>query len=293
MPSNASKLALGTVQFGSSYGVANQLGQVTPNEIGKIMELCRSQGISTIDTAINYGESEATLGKFDLSNLNIITKLPQIPTGGMSCANWLRCEVEKSLKRLNITKLHGLLLHKPRQLLGSSGFEIYKGIQALKKDNLVQSIGVSIYDPEDLNLLCDKFYFDLVQAPFNVLDRRMLESGWFTKLNSIGTEIHVRSVFLQGLLLMKKDQRPQKFLRWNALWRQWDQWLDLSGQEPIDACLRFPLSIPEVSKVVVGVDSYHQLQQLIQAASGATFDLPKNIFTNDIRLLNPSLWSKL
>ncbi len=293
MTNNLSKLALGTVQFGISYGVANQLGQVPQNEISKIMQLCRSKGISTIDTAIDYGESEGILGKFDLSNSSIVTKIPLIPTVGISYESWLRCEVEKSLRRLNISKLHGLLLHKPMQLLESSGFEIYKGIQALKKDNLVQSIGVSVYDPEDLNLLCDKYYFDLVQAPFNVLDRRMLESGWFAKLHSMGTEIHVRSVFLQGLLLMKKNQRPTKFFRWNEIWRQWDQWLDSSGQQPIEACIRFPLSIPEVSKVVVGVDSFFQLQQLIEAASGKTYDLPKNFATNDVQLLNPSLWSEL
>lgn len=290
---NISKLALGTAQFGSSYGVANKTGLVEPNEICKILELCRCYGISTIDTAIDYGNSELTLGKYDLSNSRIITKLPSIPINGVSIATWINCEVEKSLSRLNIPKLNGLLLHRPQQLLSSSGSEIYKSIQQLKKENLVESVGISIYNPTDLNQLCNKYHFDLVQAPFNILDQRMLDSGWFAKLNAIGTEVHVRSVFLQGLLLIKKDQRPQKFSRWNSLWKKWDEWLNLSGQNPIEACLRFPLSIPEVKKVVVGVDSYFQLEQLLQAAKGTTVALPKGIATNDINLLNPSMWSQL
>ena len=63
-----SKIALGTVQFGLNYGISNTNGQVPPEEIARILDYCKLNGIDTLDTAQGYGESEKVLSQFDLSS---------------------------------------------------------------------------------------------------------------------------------------------------------------------------------------------------------------------------------
>lgn len=287
------KLALGTVQFGMPYGIANQTGQVLPSEVAKILGLARENRISTLDTAIAYGESEGVLGRHCLDEFSVITKLPEVPEACQNVAEWVNAQLEGSLARLNVSRLDGVLLHKPDQLLNPEGEALYQAMEALKKQGVVKRIGISVYGPEQLETLCRSYNFDLVQTPFNILDRRLKESGWLEELQKRGTGLHVRSVFMQGLLLMSKKERPEKFYRWNALWSQWSDWLNEIGQTPLEACLRHALSIPEIEKIVVGVDSYSQLQQIIQAANGTYFAPPHELQTRDNQLLNPYFWKNL
>lgn len=287
------KIALGTVQFGLPYGVANQSGQVQPNEVAKILDLARESGISILDTAIAYGESETVLGSQNLYGLSVVTKLPEVPEDCGDIGQWVESQVKGSLSRLKVDKMEGLLLHRPSQLLSSFGYRLNEKLQELKQQGVVQRVGMSVYGPEELDKFCNRFHFDLIQAPFNILDRRLLDSGWLARLQNMGTALHVRSVFMQGLLLMSKEERPKKFAHWNSLWNQWHRWLYETGQKPVEACMRYALSIPEIEKVVVGVDSYPQLQQIVRAASGPCFAPPADLATSDSRLLNPSSWNDL
>lgn len=287
------RLALGTVQFGLPYGVSNQQGQVGLEEARAILSHGQAAGMDTIDTAISYGSSEQRLGEIGVSNWRVVSKLPAVPDGCTDAAAWIRDSVAASLQRLRLTQLRGLLLHRPGQLLGSEGGTIYSALCRLKDEGLVQKLGVSIYDVEELGALCARFSFDIVQAPCNLLDRRLIDTGWLARLSGQGTEVHVRSVFLQGLLLMEPDTRPEKFIRWQALWRRWQQWLADNKLTPLQACLQFALGQTAIERVIVGVDSAIQLEQILQAAGGKVPELPEDIRCNDIDLINPSRWNSL
>jgi len=290
---NPKKLALGTAQFGLPYGIANQSGQVKCDQVGPILELACSSGVTTIDTAIAYGESEQVLGQHSLQRFSVVTKLPEVPENCVDVAEWVIQQVAASLDRLHLPSLDGLLLHRPGQLFEPLGGELFEAMKGLREQGLVRRIGVSVYDPEELDRLFETFQFDLVQAPFSVLDRRLIQSGWLQKFSNMGTALHVRSIFMQGLLLMTKQERPIKFSRWNTLWDEWDRWLLDTGQSRIEACLRHVLSIDEIEKIVVGVDSLSQFQQIISAAKGACHPLPDCLSTCDPLLLNPSNWAYL
>ncbi|MFM6209012.1 aldo/keto reductase, partial [Planktothrix sp.] len=132
-------------------------------------------------------------------------------------SSWVQQSVDGILNRLQIFQLYGLLLHRPDQLLSSTGEELYQSLNLMKKQGLVKKIGISIYSPTELDALCKQFSFDLIQAPFNVLDRSLEKSGWLDQLKKLGVEIHGRSVFLQGLLLMNPLTRPAYFERWQPL----------------------------------------------------------------------------
>ena len=136
------------------------------------------------------------------------------------------------------------MLHQSDQLLRSNGTLVYQALQELKDNGQVQKVGVSIYSPAELDLLIPKYRFDLVQAPFNLVDRRLYSTGWMQRLKDDDIEIHTRSVFLQGLLLMSQADIPYMFSPWNELWEQWYRWLSENEVSAVQSCTAFYLSLP-------------------------------------------------
>jgi aryl-alcohol dehydrogenase-like predicted oxidoreductase len=288
-----SKLSIGTVQFGLDYGVANDSGKVAYDEVQKILEEAQINQIDTIDTAAAYGDSEEVLGKSGVNKFHIITKLPEIPVDVKNITEYIEESFFSSLRRLKVEHVYGYLLHRPSQLLTNSGSEIYQAISNLKAQGYIKKIGASIYQPEELDEIVKEYELELVQVPFNIFDRRLIETGWLSQLQKKGVEIHIRSIFLQGLLLMNQKQRPEKFNRWNKLWAKWDDWLENNNLTPLEASIRYVLSLSEISKVVIGVDSNSQLKEIIAAANGELPEIPNDLYTNDVNLLNPSNWGRL
>ncbi len=288
-----SRIALGTAQFGFNYGVANQSGQVLVSEAATIIGAAKAAGLDTLDTAIAYGDSEERLGKIGVTQWQIVSKLPQLPDKSLDVCAWIRASVMGSLDRLKVTCLSGLLLHHPTDLLGPQGKALYAALLELKGLGIVKKIGISIYQPEELDRLLECMKFDVVQAPFNILDRRLIDSGWIGRLNNLGVELHVRSVFMQGLLLMPAAQRPTKFQRWQHLWDEWARWLLVHHLTPLEACLRYVLSFNEIRRVIVGVDTFGQFKEILTATSGHLPPVPIGLRSSDVALLNPSNWHHL
>jgi len=285
-----SRLALGTAQFGMSYGIANQTGQVNKTEAAAILKQALVVGIDTLDTAIAYGDAEKQLGEIGIPKWNVISKLPPIPEDCNNISAWVTGVVRSSVQCLGVDQLHGLLLHRPQDLLGNHGSKLYDTLNQLKNIGLVKKIGVSIYDINELGVLCSNYQIDIVQAPFNIIDRRLVDSGWLKSLVSKNIEVHARSVFLQGLLLMNQSVRPDKFLRWNNLWNIWQQWLADSRLTPLQACLCYALKQTQLSRIIVGVDSLNQFQEILNAVKSDIPDVPSELSSIDIDLINPGKW---
>lgn len=289
-----SKLALGTVQFGLSYGIANQLGQVNFTEAKIILEHARKANINTLDTAIAYGVSEETLGEIGVKEFNIISKLPAVPESCSDIDLWVEEQVIGSLNRLGISTLYGLLLHKSDNLLGHSGKILINAINRVKADGLVQNVGVSIYNPSELDNVMQLMRIDLVQAPLSVIDRRLEMSGWLLRLHQESVKVHTRSAFLQGLLLMSRNNVPHKFETWGLLWDNWATKLEEANISATAACLSYPLSLQEVDRVVVGVDSAVQLDELIAASQIELTQHDLSFMSlEDQMLIHPANWSSL
>jgi aryl-alcohol dehydrogenase-like predicted oxidoreductase len=287
------KLALGTVQFGLDYGVANVSGRVSTQEANAILQCALVSGMNTLDTAIAYGDSETVLGQLGIEKWKIITKLPAVPNDCNDVTQWVHDQIQKSMTRLGVTQLHGVLLHRPGQLLDRMGPSLFAVLQDLKAQGFTRKIGVSVYGPAELDPLFDAYALDLVQAPLNILDRSLIDSGWANRLHAAGVEVHTRSAFLQGLLLMPLSQRPVKFNRWVDIWNVWDGWLAREGLSPLEGCLRYLCNLLEIDRVVVGVDTSTQLNEIVKAAEGRLTSLPEFNTLQDTRLINPASWSQL
>ena len=286
----AQAIVLGTAQFGLTYGVANKTGQLSRELAAETVAIARRGGISTLDTAIAYGQSESVLGAVGVGDMQVMTKLPPLPPGCVDVDGWVEGQVVGSLDRLRVSHLHGLSFHRPEQLLEGKGRELYGAARSLQARGIVEKIGISIYQPEDLQRLLVDYRFDMVQAPCSFFDRRMLASGWLDRLDKMGCELHARSVFLQGLLLMAASERPHHFQRWQALLGHWDAWLADVGLTALQASLRYVLSVPGIKKVVLGVDGPRQLEEILAAIDGPLPPVPGDLCSGDPQLLNPSLW---
>jgi aryl-alcohol dehydrogenase-like predicted oxidoreductase len=287
------RIALGTAQLGMPYGVANQSGQISQADITSILNYACLAKINTLDTAIAYGESEQRLGEVGVTSWNVITKLPALPESCSDVAGFVKRSVEQSLSKLKINCLHGLLLHHPEQLLGADGEQLYQAIVELKKVGKIKKIGLSIYAPAELDTLWPRYSFDLVQAPFNIFDRRLVTSGWLNRLKQAGTEVHVRSIFLQGLLLMPKQKRPVIFNRWQTLWDAWELWLKEHALTPLQACLGFALANADIARVLVGIDNLKHLREIIASTNTSFVIPPDSLVSDDLDLINPSHWNVL
>ncbi|MGY8818120.1 MAG: aldo/keto reductase [Pseudomonadales bacterium] len=284
------KLAIGTAQFGLHYGISNNSGKVSQENVAGLLSYAKDKGINTLDTAVAYGDSEQVLGNVGVDGWEIITKLPALPEGKEGIESWVDRQIDGSLGRLGVNRVYGLLLHRPQQLFEPSGQKLISALDRLKQQGIVKKIGVSIYQPEELDLIYKVMDLDLVQSPLNILDRRLIDSGWLARLKALGVEVHARSVFMQGLLLMSPAQRPEKFARWQSIWNEWNRWLISNEIDPIVACLAFALSESAVDKIVVGVENSAQLESIIRALGVSLPRVPASISSQDLDLLHPARW---
>lgn len=291
MNKTTSKFALGSANFGLDYGLANKSGKISDSELAAILSAADGAGVEFIDTAQAYGDSEARLGDFcgDYC-FKIVTKI------GIDLENdYLRSSitdlVEQSCKKLNQKTLHAVLLHRPEILLGDKGSSIVRELRSLKDQNIISKIGISIYSPDILVTISKLFPFDIVQAPFNIIDQQLVSSGWSEKLKENRVEIHIRSVFLQGLLLMEQPNLHTYFNNnWPDLFSDWYKFLNENNLDALNVSLGFVLQQNWIDKVVVGVDNSLQLKALLKIEkSSLSSDFPK-IECNDPNLINPSNW---
>ena len=284
-------LALGTVQFGLDYGISNSTGITPLKEIEHILISAREKGLDTLDTAVAYGDSETVLGCIGVRDWRVVSKVPTFQKSGMSGKEWVLHHLSESLERLRIRKLYGLLLHSAADLLGEEGQQIAAGLRKAKSEGLVGKVGYSIYSPLRLKELVQIMPPDLIQAPLNVFDQRLVTSGWLNKLSEMGVEVHTRSVFMQGLLLMTPETRPQAFNKWNDFLGRWDTAVGKQSEQALALCLGFVKRHSGISRVVLGVESLKQLEQLVETWDRATPFDAAGLACDDPLLVEPTNWN--
>ena len=197
------KLGLGTVQFGQAYGVSNSRGHVPPGEAAAILALARDAGITTLDTAANYGEAEKVLAALDTGSFRIVTKTIGLGQG-------LDAVIARARQSAQALKADTLLVHAAGDLLGPDGDALWKALLELREQGVFRKIGISAYVADDPAALAQRFRPDVMQIPFSLLDQRLLADGSLARLKNLGVEIHARSLFLQGLLFLAPDALPEK-----------------------------------------------------------------------------------
>ena len=288
------KISLGAVQFGVDYGVSNTHGKTTKNEVSQILQLAYENGISLIDTATSYGRSENILGEVVTNDdWRFVTKTPHFSDNCLNSThvNQLKESFNQSLFNLRKKNIYGLLLHSCDDLLKPGGELIFREMERLRENGKVKKIGVSAYSSKQIAAILDKFNIDLIQLPINIFDQHLFVDGWLAKLKNKNVEIHARSTFLQGLLLMPRTSIPTYFLPIKEkieLFSKSAQELSLSK---LELALGYVMGINEIDKIVVGVNTIEQLREIIEAAQVKVNPMEfTDVSINNPIYTNPSLW---
>jgi aryl-alcohol dehydrogenase-like predicted oxidoreductase len=289
-----SQIALGTANFGLQYGVKNQR-QLSLKEVKQILDACSASGVATFDTAIGYGESQRVLGSAGCHGLDCITKLPGLPAQVGDIAEWVHSQVAQARLDLRQESLYGLLLHRPGDLLGPHGPELAKAMHLAQEEFNIQKLGISVYEPQELLDCWKVLQYDLVQLPCNVFDQRFTTGPAVAHLRSRNIEVHARSVFLQGLLLMPDISRPAYFNPWAHVFEAWHTLVETSKKTPLEVCLAFANQQRFVDKWVIGVDSEDQLLGILSASDLGEFVIPDTAWAPfkdlPLALISPAQWS--
>ena len=283
------KLGIGTLQFGLNYGIANKDGKLKNLEINKIKNISKAHNINIVDTANVYGNSEKRLGDLGFSDFKLVSKLP-VTQPPIDRVNWVLKNVRKSLKKLNVTKLYGMHIHNTKYLLDKKGYKIYNGLVKAKKDGLINKIGVSVYTIQELKKIILRFKIDLVLLPFNIFDQRLIKSNILQELKDRNIEIHTRTTFLQGLLLLEGSKIPSKFKKYKKYFDNWNKIQKKIKIPKFEICLKYALSNKYIDKVIVGIDNSKQFNLLIKAAGYLKIQSKSIDASKEIDLINPSKW---
>ena len=284
-----SKFILGTANFSGDYGIA-QKSHLEIEQIEKILSFAQVNNLNHFDTAKSYGDTQKILGNFlDYSNrVQLDSKIGNRECGTVES---ILESVQKSLDELKTTKLSTLYLHDANSLLGNNKSATKTGLTKILDMGLADHIGVSVYKLNDL-LECKKALPDLsrFQVPENICDRRLFHSEELLELSKENNEINVRSIFLQGLLLLPVEAIPKGLGESNKSINDLELYSKKEAVTRIDLCIAYAKSISWASKIVVGVESINQLKAILDSNYKLSGEWEKNISIVGEMIADPRKW---
>lgn len=294
--------AIGTAQFGQTYGIKNQNGAVTGKTAEEIVQGALENAISTFDTARLYGQSEEVLG----STLELIA--PQDKTriitkyyANENNPEQLRTDFLESMEKLKGFSIDTLLIHNSDSLSSSNAEKIWTALEEIKKEHNINKIGVSVYTPEDFIALAERFPIQIVQAPCNLFDQRFLDGNVQEIRHKRNIEFHARSLFLQGLLLDPTTELPERFQAHNSVFKKREEYASRVGASLMQLCLLYAQYTQRnklIDQWVIGVYSKEQLLEIVDCTNsiGTLAELneqqARSLSTDNLEIIDPRTWNK-
>lgn len=298
-----SAFSLGTVQLGMTYGLGEDKEKPSEEKAFGILDRAMELGVNTLDTANNYGDSEAVIGRWLTKCRQEGKKLPWVVTkiGPLEHGSFAKLrddvlyQIEGCRKNLGMDTLDCVMIHDFADY-DRDRDNVRKVFEELKDTGLIASSGISAYSRHDYSVIADSG-FDSVQIPLNVFDWSQIENGGLQRLADSGMLVFVRSVFLQGLVFhTPEDLDPRMDFCFPYLRR----YLELCEEfrlSPAVLALSFVLSAPGVTTAVLGCDNANQLQsncslfdQTVQLSSDQWQLLRQAFCEIDPRVINPGVW---
>lgn len=297
-PAESQNIALGTAQFGLDYGITNAAGRVGAEEITRMLDACWQGGVVQLDTAAAYGNSEEALG-LALQGQHgrpwrLITKTVPLRKPSITAAD-IAAVAEgfaASLRQLRTDGVETLLVHHAQDLLALGGEALYAWLREQQSAGRTLRIGVSVYCGEETSALLEKFSFDVVQLPASLADQRLLHDGTADKLVQAGVDIHVRSLYLQGLLLAEPAFVAGRFAAQAAWVRALHEECRARGLSPLQACISFFRSQSAFKVAVIGATRAQEVDSLLAAWDSAPKMDWSDWAVQDARFTDPREWSK-
>lgn len=288
------KLILGTVQFGLEYGISNSIGKPTKHSIKEILDKAYENNIRILDTAEAYGDSQIRIGDYHKTSKNTFNIITKFNSNVEGLSSEITSRVQANLKVLRVNSFYCYMFHSFDDF--KSYYKIFeKELIELKRQGIIKKIGVSIYSNEEFKYILDSnFNIDLIQLPYNLFDNRNRRGKLISKAKAKNIEIHVRSVFLQGLFFKKaSDLSGNLSLLKNEMYKIHD--IKGDKMSVIDLSLNYVASNNEIDHILIGVDSVDQLNSNIKAMNSeiplSFIEEIDKIDISETKMLNPSNWN--
>lgn len=280
-----SKFIIGSANFVEEYGAGQK--KINDYEIRKILKLAKENSIYKIDTAEVYFKNKNIFKKID-KKFEVISKIN--PDNKWISLEYCRKKLLSHFQKFNNNKINTLLFHDEKILLKKEGSIIFKNIERFK-NKYFKKIGISIYETKNLKYLTNSYEINVVQVPYNILNNKIICSGWYSKLKKMGIEIHARSIFLQGLLVNKLLYKKMYFKKWYSHFYKWFESLKINNISPIDYCLNDLMNY-DFDGIIIGINNRDNLYEIINfnKIKNSKLTQVKKIKINDKKLTDPRKW---
>lgn len=296
-----SALSLGTVQLGMNYGINNTSGKPDEALAFRILDTAKSRGVTALDTAGLYGDSEVIIGKWlkkipESERPFVMTKGKHLDHSSLDALrSSVKEQVESSKKRLGLDTIPLFMLHSCDEYLDDEE-NVKKVFNELKENGDIRFCGVSAYAHHDYFRIA-KSEFDAVQIPVNVFDRRQIDNGGIQSLVDSGMMVFARSVYLQGLVFRTPETLDPRMEFARGTLETFRSFCEKYGLTPAELAVAFVLSLPGIVSLTLGSERPEQVEQnadLVENAPRLTKEQLtelKEAFSNvERRVLDPSMW---
>ena len=272
---NISKMTLGTVQLGMNYGIANQGGKPDEEKSFAILRSALEGGVTSLDTARAYGDSEQVIGRFlktwEGAKPFITTKIPTLQ--GETPAEleaFVVNSIEVSLENLGVSGVDAVMLHTAGDIF-THGRAAVDALSALIRRGYAKQVGVSVYNADEINEMLKYKELSVTQVPMSIFDQRLIASGTMEQLKEREITVFVRSVFLQGLFFLDPDMMEDPILIEHAApkIRILREIAGAEGMSVAQLAIAFMRDCVGVTSLVLGADTPEQVRDNI-----AYFDTP-------------------
>ena len=285
------KFVLGTAQFSGKYGILKKY--VHRTEIKKILNYVKKKKLFFLDTSIEYKNSDKKIGLIKSKKWRVITKIKfnKKYYQNKDVSSLKKIVIKKlnsTKKNIGINNFETLLVHNFEELDYNLKKKIYKTLISIKNSKLIKKFGFSIYNFDKLEKTMKYFLPNVIQCPYNIFDRRFEKKSLLRLIKKNKIEIHARSNFLQGLLLISYKSLPSRIIKWKDHFKTWDKWIEKNKISKLDASLNFVLLNKNIKKIVIGVNSKKELDKILKMKK--TKVIFPNFKIKNKGLLNPSKW---
>ena len=248
-------IILGTAQLMKEYGLAKK--KLNKNNLSKILQIAKKKNYNFIDTALAYRNVDHKLSSLDLRRFKIFTKVKNLKK------KTIIQDLERSKKKLNISKFHTIFLHNEKELISKQDKNNFKQLVALKESKLTKYIGLSTYSKKNTIDIINKFKIDALQLPLNLFDRRFIDKDFLAIVKKKKIKLYFRSIFLQGTLINEKLYKKENKLSRSKYYQDYYNWLKKTKNKPVEVTMNF-LKQNRIKSVIIGVSNEIEYQEIVK-----------------------------
>ncbi len=288
------KLILGTAQFDNHYGLLKNKFKFNKDNIKKILDYLQKLGLNALDTSLEYKNVDQKINLKSKKNFRVISKIKFSnkdinKISKKELENKILKSIKISKKNLGLVRFEALLIHNFETLSFKNQKKIFEILTDIKKTRIYNKIGFSIYDFQKLLKSLKKFTPEIIQCPYNIFDRRLENKTLIKLIKQKKISIHARSVFLKGLLLIRPDKLPKKIKKFFKPINNWHSWTLKNKINKISALLSFVLLNKNIDKIVIGIQDFNQLKEILKSKINKKINI-KNFKINNHEMLSPNKW---